>query len=284
VPLNRNARVGLTAIVGLICASALVAFLGNLHFAHPSYRVTVLFNYVDSLKTSAPVLYGGGVQIGEVSGLGIENGRVAVSLDIDKDVRIPVGTELTIHTAGILGEKYVQIGAGDGSLGYLSPGATVEGLDPGSLDRTLQKVEALSDYLEPLLKDPQLMGGLSHLLAHLDKAATGLNGMVDENRGDLRASVKDLRFLTRNLAQSSVQIKPMVADAGKVFTDANTLKVQRSLDHLDDSLNKLDDIMAHISDKKGTIGVLVYDDQTGEDLRELLSDLKRHPWKLLWKK
>jgi hypothetical protein len=32
------------------------------------------------------------------------------------------------------------------------------------------------------------------------------------------------------------------------------------------------------------VGVLVFDDETGENLRELLSDLKRHPWKLLWKK
>jgi hypothetical protein len=30
--------------------------------------------------------------------------------------------------------------------------------------------------------------------------------------------------------------------------------------------------------------MMVYDDETAENLRELLRDLKRHPWKLLWKK
>jgi len=30
--------------------------------------------------------------------------------------------------------------------------------------------------------------------------------------------------------------------------------------------------------------MLVFDEETGENLRTLLSDLKRHPWKLLWKK
>jgi phospholipid/cholesterol/gamma-HCH transport system substrate-binding protein len=282
--LNRSARVGLTAIVSLACACVLVVFLGNIHFARPGYRVTILFNYVDSLKTSAPVLYGGGVKIGEVDSIGIVGDRVAVALNIQKDVHIPLDSELTIHTAGILGEKYVQIGAGDSGKGVVAPGSVLEGIDPGSLDRTLQKVESLSEYLEPLLKDPKLIGGLDHLLGGLDKASTSLNGMIDENRGDLRASVKDLRVLTRNLRQSSDQVQPLVANAGKLLSDANTVKVQKSLDSLDDSMAKMDHILTHVEDKKGTLGMLVFDDQTGENLRELLSDLKRHPWKLLWKK
>jgi phospholipid/cholesterol/gamma-HCH transport system substrate-binding protein len=284
MPLNRSARVGLTAIAGLACTCALVVFLGNMHFARPGYRVTALFNYVDSLKVSAPVLYGGGVAIGEVDGMAIQNGRVAVQLNIHKDVQIPVGSEITIHTVGILGEKYIQVGAGDGSQGYLAPGAVVEGLDPGSLDRTLQKVEALSDYLEPLLKNPKIIGGVSKVLSNLDKASTDLNSMIGEDRGDLRVSVRNLKVLTGNLRQSSEDIKPVVANAGKLLSAANTLKVQQSLDRLDSAVGKVDAMMTHLQDKKGILGVLIYDDQTGENLRELLSDLKRHPWKLLWKK
>jgi phospholipid/cholesterol/gamma-HCH transport system substrate-binding protein len=281
---NRRARVGLTAIAGLACTCFLVVFLGNMHFARPGYRVTALFNYVDSLKTSAPVLYGGGVNIGEVDGMAIQDGRVAVQLNIHKDVQIPVGSEITIHTVGILGEKYIQVGAGDGSQGYLAPGAVVEGLDPGSLDRTLQKVEALSDYLEPLLKNPKIIDGVSGILGNLDKASLDLNAMIGEDRGDLRVSVKNLRVMSNNLLQDSEQVKPLVANADKILSDANTLKVQRSLDNLDNAVGKADAMMTHIQDQKGILGVLVYDDETGQDLRQLLGDLKRHPWKLLWKK
>jgi len=45
-------------------------------------------------------------------------------------------------TSGILGEKYVQIDAGNLAGGVLDPGALIAGIDPGSLDRTLQRVEA----------------------------------------------------------------------------------------------------------------------------------------------
>jgi len=282
--LSKGAQVGLTALVSLVCLCVLVIFLGNMHFARPGYRITALFDYVDSLKTSAPVLYGGGVQIGEVDTIAIQGDRVAVTLVIHKDVHIPSDSEVTIHTSGILGEKYVQVGAGNSSRGVLSPGAVVQGLDPASLDRTLQKVEALSSYLEPLLKDPKIIGDVRQILGGLNKASIDLDSMILENRGDLRTSVQDLKVLTRNLRQGSEQVRPVMANAQKLLSNANTVKIQHSFDSLDASMEKLDHIVTHVEDKKGTLGVLVFDDETGENLRELLADLKKHPWKLLWKK
>jgi phospholipid/cholesterol/gamma-HCH transport system substrate-binding protein len=282
--MSREARVGVTAVAGLVAAAAMVVFLGQMHFTRPGYPLTVHFNYVDSLKTAAPVLYGGGVRIGEVDAIDLDNGRVAVKLRIDKGVPIPISTIISIHTSGILGEKYVQVGAGPLDQGTLAEGSVVEGQDPGSLDRTLQRVEALTDFLQPLLADPKFRGGVQALLKGMDKLTEDLGAMISENRGDVRASVKDLRALTSDLRARAGELKPMLHNAGSLLSDANTKKVQAGLGNLDDSLKKLDDILTEVESKKGTIGMLVFDEQTGENLRSLLSDLKRHPWKLLWKK
>jgi len=90
--------------------------------------------------------------------------------------------------------------------------------------------------------------------------------------------------LTTDLRSRSDELKPLLHNAGSILSDENARKAQQGLDNLDDSLTKLDKILTEIDSKKGTVGMLVYDEQTGENLRELLSDLKRHPWKLLWKK
>jgi phospholipid/cholesterol/gamma-HCH transport system substrate-binding protein len=282
--MSREARVGVTAVAGLVAAAALVVFLGQVHFTRPGYPVTVHFNYVDSLKDAAPVLYGGGVRIGEVDSIGLDQGRVAVKLRIDKGVPIPAGTVISIHTSGILGEKYVQVGAGPLDQGLLPEGAVVEGVDPGSLDRTLQRVEALTEFLQPLLADPKFRGGVQNLLKGMDKLTTDLGAMISENRGDVRASVKDLRALTSDLRARTGELQPMFKNAGTLLSDANTKKMQDGLGNLDESLKRLDHILGEIESKKGTVGMLVFDEETGENLRTLLSDLKRHPWKLLWKK
>jgi phospholipid/cholesterol/gamma-HCH transport system substrate-binding protein len=284
MPMSREARVGLSALAGLVATGFLVVFLGRIHFTSAGYPLAARFSYVDSLKTQAPVLYGGGVKIGEVDGISIDAGRVLVSLHIEDGVRIPADSLISIHTSGILGEKYVQVSPGSDLENALAPGSKIEGIDPGSLDRTLQKVEALTAFLEPLLADPKFRGGVQNLLKGLDKVVADLGSLVSENRGDIRASVKDLKQLTGDLRARTSELQPVLKNAGKILSDANTKKVQGSLDNLEGSLAKLDRILTQIDNKKGTVGVLVYDEETGENLRTLLSDLKRHPWKLLWKK
>lgn len=281
--MTREARVGLTALAGLIATAALVVFLGRIHISSPGYKVLVKFRYVDSLKTAAPVLYGGGVRIGEVDRIEIVDGKVGVRLHVTKGIAIPADSTVSIHTSGILGEKYVQVNAGD-SKESLASGAVLEGMDPGSLDRTLQRVEALTEFLEPLLADPKFKGGVQGILKGMAKLTDDLGAMVAENRGDVRTAVKDLKALTGDLRSRTAEMAPMLKNANAILSDANTKKVQASLQNLDSSLVKLDKILTQIESKKGAAGLLIYDDEAGENLRTLLSDLKRHPWKLLWKK
>jgi phospholipid/cholesterol/gamma-HCH transport system substrate-binding protein len=282
--MTRELRVGLTVIVGMFCTGLLVVFLGRMHFTSPGYPVLADFRYVDSLKIGAPVLYGGGVKVGEVDGMDLSKGLVRVHLHIQKEVQIPKDSVITIHTSGILGEKYVQVGAGDESLGFLPPGADVLGVDPGSLDRTLQRVEALTDFLEPLLKDPKFKGSIQALLGTMNKTVAELGHLVNDNSADLRTSVQNLKELSAGLKARSDELKPILVSAQGMLNEKNKKAVQDSLAAIQSVATKLDKALAQIDQKKGTVGMMVYDDETAENLRELLRDLKRHPWKLLWKK
>jgi phospholipid/cholesterol/gamma-HCH transport system substrate-binding protein len=46
----------------------------------------------------------------------------------------------------------------------------------------------------------------------------------------------------------------------------------------------MNDLSNDIKDGKGAAGVLLKDEKVGRDLRDMVEDLKEHPWKLLWKK
>jgi phospholipid/cholesterol/gamma-HCH transport system substrate-binding protein len=255
-----------------------------MHFTSPGYPILADFRYVDSLKIGAPVLYGGGVKVGEVDGMDLSKGLVRVHLHIQKDVKIPKDSVITIHTSGILGEKYVQIGAGDEALGFLEPGSDILGVDPGSLDRTLQRVEALTDFLEPLLKDPKFKSSLQVLLGTMNRTVAELGHLVSDNSADLRTSVLNLKELSAGLKARSEELKPILASAQGMLNEKNRKSFEESMASIQSFTTKLDKILAQIDQKKGTIGMMVYDDETAENLRELLRDLKRHPWKLLWKK
>jgi phospholipid/cholesterol/gamma-HCH transport system substrate-binding protein len=45
----------------------------------------------------------------------------------------------------------------------------------------------------------------------------------------------------------------------------------------------LDRSIAGIRNKEGTIGKLLYDDTVYKELEALVTDLRKHPWKIFWK-
>ncbi len=271
-------------IAGLLCIGVLVVFLGRMHFNRPGYTIYADFNYVDSLKVDAPILYGGGVKIGSVDSLKLVNGKVQLKLHIFKNIKLPADGVVTIHTSGILGEKYVQVAAGDLTRGILAPDAIVSGMDPGSIDRTLQRVEALTDFLTPLLQDPKIKKGFVETVSNLNQLTHELTVLVRQTGGDLKVSVANLRDLTQGLKTRTEELKVLTQGAQGFVTEKNRKNFESGLQTLDSTLGKLDKVLTQVDQRKGMLGALVYDEKSAETVRELLRDLKQHPWKLLWKK
>ena len=69
-----------------------------------------------------------------------------------------------------------------------------------------------------------------------------------------------------------------------MVTDKNRANLEKSLASLRSTMEKLDKVMAKVDKKEGALGALVYDEQMADDLRDIIKELKSHPWKLLWKK
>jgi phospholipid/cholesterol/gamma-HCH transport system substrate-binding protein len=282
--MSREKKVGWTLLASLAALGALVVFLGRIHLNAPGYALHADFSYVDSLKPDAPVLYGGGVKIGSVEGLDVVDGKVRVDLHILKHYRIPKDSTVTVHTSGILGEKYVQFDAGDTSTGMIEEGAVLQGIDPGSLDRTLQRIEALTDFLAPLLKDPKFKKGFGQIVDNVQQITEQLGSLINDSSGDIRESVKNLKALSAGLRDRADELKGVVDSAKGMVNEKNRKNLEESLQSLDSTLGKLDKAMTEIDNKKGPLGAMIYDEETANNLREILRDLKSHPWKLLWKK
>jgi len=91
------------------------------------YRLTASFDNVGDLKAGSPVSMAG-VRIGRVETIGFDatHYRAVVTLRIDPQFdRIPDDSDASIQTQGLLGGKYVGIGAG-GSDVFLRDGGRIE--------------------------------------------------------------------------------------------------------------------------------------------------------------
>jgi phospholipid/cholesterol/gamma-HCH transport system substrate-binding protein len=59
--------------------------------------------------------------------------------------------------------------------------------------------------------------------------------------------------------------------------------IQNATSRLDAMTQDGQALLGMIQRGEGTVGGFVQDPQVYDDLKELMRDLKRHPWKMLWR-
>jgi phospholipid/cholesterol/gamma-HCH transport system substrate-binding protein len=126
---TRDLGTGLFVLLGFAALAFLLTQTTDLeeYGRQAGYSVTARFQDVAGLKPRAPVTMAG-VNIGRVESIEFDGDRLdaLVTLRIDARFdRIPDDSDASILTAGLLGSKYVGIGAG-GSETYLGEQGEIE--------------------------------------------------------------------------------------------------------------------------------------------------------------
>jgi phospholipid/cholesterol/gamma-HCH transport system substrate-binding protein len=124
---KRNFYVGIFVIITLICTGYLLMAVGELsRYFKDRYTVYGYFSSVSGLKKGASVDLAG-VRVGNVSSIGIDAEYLVakVILEIDSHIKISEDSIAAIRTAGIIGEKFIEILPGGSDI-MLAHGDEVE--------------------------------------------------------------------------------------------------------------------------------------------------------------
>lgn len=110
---TRDFVTGLFVLGGLVALAWLSFSVGGLQYkGDGGLPVYALFDQVAGLKPKSPVEIAG-VRVGQVKGIRLdETFRARVDLDLDSTLQLPVDSSAAIVTAGILGDRYIQLTPG----------------------------------------------------------------------------------------------------------------------------------------------------------------------------
>ena len=131
---KRNFYVGIFVLFFIFCAGYLILVMGDVSaFFKDRYTVYGYFSSASGLKKKAVVELAG-VKIGHVSAIRIDTQFLVarVEMDIDRKIALSEDSIASIKTAGIIGEKYIEILPG-GSDTMLVHGDEIENTE-SSLD------------------------------------------------------------------------------------------------------------------------------------------------------
>ncbi len=182
------------------------------------------------------------------------------------------------------------------------------------IKNTATLVATINDILSSNRAD--IDGTVAGLRRSVDKADTLLAALnlgvedgqpINELIVDLRASAKDLRRTSssaRRIADEvDGRIKPTldevdstlktaraVADSADRLIVANEPKLTRAIDDVEIAAANAKTIsadgkaiVAKVKNGEGTVGQLLNDREIYDDLKELMRQIKRKPWKIIWK-
>jgi phospholipid/cholesterol/gamma-HCH transport system substrate-binding protein len=296
------ARIGLFMLMGLIILGIFIIKIEDIPVGERGDRLTVTANFpsVAGLDRKAAVRIAG-VRVGKVEDISLEGSHAVLTLSLNPDVQLHEGAVAQVTSLGMLGDKYIEILPGDFSLPLLPPGSVLGGATAPSFDDVMRVAteigadvkevtealrgsiggqhgeETISEIVENIR---ELTGSLKVLIAEnqanvnrttanfaefsatlrdelpriadkMNLLADQLNGVVGENRGDLQASMSNIRELTArlqvtadNLNQITGKIASGEGSIGKLVNDDATVdNLNSTLDSIEDGIGTLNETM-----------------------------------------
>lgn len=241
-------RAGIFLILGVLVLLVGIAWLKDVAVVRNTYPVKVVFRDTGGLRVGDPVDIAG-VQKGRVARIELRPQDVLVILEVEKDVFLPQDSRVTMRNRSLFtGEKYIKI----------EPGGSSEPADP--------KVPLHGSYY-----DEFSIAGLTRTISRLD----GLLAQVDMNQ-ITEAIDKGIAEVVESSKESLSALKVEQTELTSLVE--NLARVTASLDT----------VLTAIKEREGTLGRLIFEDSTyneilgaSQELRALISDLRAHPERYL---
>lgn len=202
-----------------------------------------------------------GVPVGHVKSIGLSKGRARLNLVIDSTTKIPIDSYVEIRAKGILGAKYVSLVLGDNRTEFLAAGVEIKRVKvKGSIADFLNKVGEVTASIQKLAssferavigKDANnpLISQIIHNINHLTEV---LLQVTSDNQRKVGATVNNLYYI-------SSRLKNFFDDQKE---GGNWEHLKGGLLKFSNSLESINNIVAKVDRGEGTIGRLLNDEET----------------------
>ncbi len=213
-----------------------------------------------------------GIRVGVVRDITLVHGKARVDLTLGSGILLTSTARVEIRSDGILGDKHVEIVNGSELDSPLEPGGQIIIVaTDGSLDTVMQEVSKMVKSLSKVSEQIQTAfsedGDLSHpagrIVRNIEKLTENLSGLVEEKRGKVSEIIDQIHGVTRTLDE-------VLNDEGEEGFRATWKGLSASLKRVESALKNVDEITEKINKGEGTIGRLVNDEKTVEELNTAL--------------
>lgn len=274
--------------VGLFAAAALVLlyfgfnFLKGIDFFSSTYKYYTIYDNVDQLAVSNPVLVNG-YAVGRVSDISILQelqNKVLVEIDIDSDIQLGDSTKAILNS-DFLGSKSILLSIGRVAT-PLQPKDTIRSeVAKGLFDVFTATAEPVSENISTTLRKLNtLLDNLSKNSQHADKLLVNmqqtpikLNSTLDNASREVTELSATIKTLSENLNSTLAELKPTLQNFKTLSDSLRNLELSRTLKKTEQTISKLNETLGRLNKGDNTMSKLMTEDTLYVNLNKLLVDL-----------
>lgn len=247
-------KVGIVVLFSIVLLFYMSVRIGKFGIlTQQGYELKANFKNVAGLDSKSPVQVAG-VEVGRVKDIKLEEYQAKVKLIITYGVKIPVDSKVAIKSFGILGDKYVEIIPGQ-SPEYLKDRGTIKNIATyADYDELFSTVNSAAKSFGQTMEDlNQVLGekerqNIRASFQNIQQASGEFKNLLAENRDSVKVIIT-------NFATASENLEPLVKKAESTFAGMN-------------------EIIQGVREGRGTLGLLVKDDQLYKDAKYTITSLR----------
>jgi len=305
IRITREAKIGVFAITCMLSTFWGVNFLKGKNVFSPNNLYYAIFNQVDGLENSNPVLING-FKVGVVKNIKFEEGntgRFLVTLLVGKKYNITENTIAKMISTGILGGKAIKLEVKIGSK-YHNPGDTLPSqIETGLIDQLGHQISPVKQKAESLMvefeKTLRIMSEvfneanrdqLNQSFANLNKALYSINQTAAEldttlsPNGTLRKIFSNVESISLNMKNNNKDISKIVKNFSAISDTIAKFKLASTMIQVDSAIRQFNAVVTKINSGEGTLGNLIKNDtlyynleSASKNLDLLIKDVKENP-------
>jgi phospholipid/cholesterol/gamma-HCH transport system substrate-binding protein len=285
--------VGLFLLIGFAVIATMVVLFGRVGQGFQKmYTITVEFPNAGGLVKGSDVLLSG-VRIGSTKRAPEFTGKkyqAKVELAIKESAQIPRQSVFQIRSNGMLGDSYIDVTppVQFSSADFAKDGERITGQRAEGFDELTSKGSQVMDTL-----NDQVLRKVSEELDEIKVATKSINAelLTKQNMKNLEETLANLKTASTEFSEASQKLDVVVAKVGEAVDSAKgTLKtvdmaatdlrpaiadMRKVMASAGKTIDSAHSLVSKATTGEGPLGTLVADRQTAENLRALISNLKR---------
>lgn len=213
-----------------------------------------------------------GIPVGVIKDIRLQDGMARVEITVRSDVPLYVSAGVEMKSQGILGDKYIELTAGSPSDPPLGrKGQILNVQEKGNLDNVITQVGDIASDLKEVarvLKEAVAENGsnkhvLGRVMLNIERLTQDVADITSNNKGKINEIVDQINNITETLDEALND----ESDEGFKKT------WKRTLARIDSTMKNVDEITAKINNGEGTIGKLISDEETAENVSSAIEGI-----------